>query len=136
MSIKIQKPAIDIGIITNNLQKMLAFYRDYLGLELEAVIDMPGGGVMHRFRAGDSIVKIIETDPQPSVAAAPGGIRGATGYRYWTLHVQDLLGMVDHLQAEGVEIVVPVKTIRDGVTIAIAADPDGNWVELLHNANL
>jgi glyoxylase I family protein len=134
MAIEIQKPAIDIGIITNNLEKMLVFYRDYLDLELEAVIDMPGGGVMHRLQAGESIVKIIETDPRPEVEAAPGGIRGATGYRYWTLHVTDLVGLVDQLQAEGVEVVVPVKTIREGVTIAIVADPDGNWVELLHNA--
>ncbi len=131
---EIQKPAIDIGIITNNLEKMLLFYRDCLALEPEAVIDMPGGGVMHRLKAGDSVVKIIETDPRPTLDAAPGGIRGATGYRYWTLHVQDLTSLVDHLQAEGVEVVVPVKTIRDGVTIAIVADPDGNWVELLHNA--
>lgn len=130
----IQKPAIDIGIITNNLEPMLVFYRDCLGLEVEAVIDMPGGGVMHRLKAGDSIVKVIETDPKPDASAPPGGIRGATGYRYWTLHVTELAARIDQLQAEGVEVVVPVKTIREGVTIAIVADPDGNWVELLHNA--
>ncbi len=133
---EIQKRAIDLGIITNNLEKMLVFYRDNLALEVEGVIDMPGGGVMHRLKAGDSIVKIIETDPKPEVDAPPGGIRGATGYRYWTIHVEDLTGVIDHLQAEGVEVMVPVKTIRDGVTIAIVADPDGNWVELLHNANI
>ena len=132
---QIQKPAIDIGIITNNLEQMLAFYRDCLGLEIEAVIPMPGGGTMHRFKAGDSIVKVIELDPQPNAVAPPGGIRGATGYRYWTLHVNELAELVDRLQTEGVEVVVPVKTIRDGVTIAIVADPDGNWVELLHNAD-
>ena len=130
----IQKPAIDIGIITNNLEPMLVFYRDCLGLEVEAVIDMPGGGVMHRLKAGDSIVKVIETGPKPDASAPPGGIRGATGYRYWTLHVTELAARIDQLQAEGVEVVVPVKTIREGVTIAIVADPDGNWVELLHNA--
>jgi hypothetical protein len=26
---------------------------------------------------------------------------------------------------------VPAKVVREGVTIAIIADPDGNWVELL-----
>jgi len=26
------------------------------------------------------------------------------------------------------------KTIREGVAIAIVADPDGNWVELLENS--
>ena len=131
---RVQKSAIDLGIITNNLEPMLAFYRDLLELEVEAVIDMPGGGVMHRFKAGDSIIKVIETDPKPEVNAAPGGIRGATGYRYWTLHVMNLAGAMDKLEAAGVKIVVPSKTIRPGVKIAIVADPDGNWVELLSNA--
>lgn len=131
---RVQKSAIDLGIITNNLEPMLAFYGDLLELEVEAVIDMPGGGVMHRFKAGDSIIKVIETDPKPEVNAAPGGIRGATGHRYWTIHVMDLPGAMDKLEAAGVKIVVPSKTIRNGVTIAIVADPDGNWVELLNNA--
>ena len=131
-----QKAAIDIGIITNNLQPMLNFYGGQLGLSVESVIDMPGGGVMHRFQAGDSIVKVIETDPKPDLEAAPGGIRGATGYRYWTMHVNDLEGMVASLEAVGAKIVVPVKEIRAGITIAIVADPDGNWVELLNKAEM
>ena len=131
-----QKAAIDIGIITNNLQPMLNFYGEQLGLSVESVIDMPGGGVMHRFQAGDSIVKVIETDPKPDLEAAPGGIRGATGYRYWTLHVNDLEGMVASLEAVGAKIVMPVKEIRAGITIAIVADPDGNWVELLNKAEM
>ncbi len=131
-----QKAAIDIGIITNNLQPMLNFYGEQLGLSVESVIDMPGGGVMHRFQAGDSIVKVIETDPKPDLEAAPGGIRGATGYRYWTMHVNDLEGMVASLEAVGAKIVVPVKEIRAGITIAIVADPDGNWVELLNKAEM
>lgn len=133
MSQGIQKPAIDIGIITNNLDAMLEFYRDTLGLELEAVIDMPGGGVMNRFKVGESIVKIIETDPKPEISAPPGGIRGATGYRYWTLHVNDLAAALSAVTTAGHKVVVPEKTIRPGVSIAIVADPDGNWVELLHN---
>ena len=131
----IQKSAIDLGIITNNLDAMLTFYGEQLGLEVESVIDMPGGGVMHRFKVGDSIVIVIETDPQPNLTAAPGGIRGATGYRYWTLHISDLKDKVASLEAAGVKVVVPVKEIRTGITIAIVADPDGNWVELLNNSD-
>jgi|TARA_B100002003_G_scaffold196710_1_gene186951 predicted enzyme related to lactoylglutathione lyase len=129
----IQKNAIDIGIITNNLEAMLSFYSETLGLELEAVIDMPGGGVMNRFKVGDSIVKVIETDPQPSVEAAPGGIRAATGYRYWTIHVNNLVESVQKIEADGYKVVVPIREIRAGTTIAIVEDPDGNWVELLQN---
>lgn len=132
---KLQKNAIDIGIITNQLDAMLGFYRDDLGLEVEAVIDMPGGGIMHRLKAGDSVVKIIETDPRPELEAAPGGIRGATGYRYWTLHVSDLEQELARLKSAGHDIKVGPKQVRPGVTIAMVADPDGNWVELLQNAD-
>jgi glyoxylase I family protein len=31
----------------------------------------------------------------------------------------------------GIKVVVPPRVIRPGVTIAIVADPDGNWLELL-----
>jgi catechol 2,3-dioxygenase-like lactoylglutathione lyase family enzyme len=134
MTIELQKPALDLGIITNNLEPMLAFYQDTLGLPLAAVIDMPGGGVMHRYKVGESVLKIIETEPRPSVAAAPGGIRGATGLRYLTLHVTDLDAAVNAVQAAGQEVVVAQKTIRPGVNIAIVTDPDGNWVELLNNS--
>lgn len=134
MAVIVSKPAIDIGIVTNNLDAMLTFYRDTLGLEFEATIPMPGGGVMHRFKVGHSIIKIIETDPRPAASAAPGGIRGATGYRYWTISVSNLEACLARLAAKGSKIVVPAKVIREGVTIAIVADPDGNWVELLEQS--
>ncbi len=131
---EIQKAAIDLGIVTNNLEAMLEFYGDKLGLGFEATIPMPGGGVMHRYRVGDSVVKIVETEPRPPAEAAPGGIRAATGYRYWTIHVPDINGLVQKLESQGVDIAVPVKTIRPGVAIAMVVDPDGNWVELLENS--
>lgn len=34
------------------------------------------------------------------------------------------------------KIEVPAKVIREGVTIAIVTDPDGNWVELLENSRM
>ena len=133
MSLNIAKPAIDIGIVTNNPDAMLTFYRDTLGLEFEATIPMPGGGQMNRFRVGESVIKIVETDPKPETPAAPGGIRGATGYRYWTIWVSNLTESVEKIEAAGQQVVVPAKEIRPGVTIAIVTDPDGNWVELLEN---
>jgi predicted enzyme related to lactoylglutathione lyase len=133
MTIEIKKPAIDIGIVANNIDAMMGFYRDTLSLEFEATIPMPGGGKMNRFKVGDSVIKVIELDPKPSVEAATGGIRGATGYRYWTISVGNLNACVVKAEAAGSKIVVPAKEVRPGVTIAIIADPDGNWVELLEN---
>ena len=131
---QLQKDAIDIGIIAREIEPMLTFYRDVLELEFEAAIPFPGGGTMHRFKAGGSIVKVIELEPQPEVQAPRGGIRGATGYRYWTIHVEALEDCVEKIGAAGYRIIVPAREIRPGVSIAIVADPDENWVELLENS--
>lgn len=95
---------------------------------------MPGGGKMNRFKVGDSVIKVIELDPAPATPAAPGGIRGATGYRYWTIAVSNLVASVEKAAAAGATIVVAAKEVRPGITIAIIADPDGNWVELLEES--
>ena len=89
---------------------------------------------MNRFKVGDSIVKVIELDPAATLEAPPGGIRGATGYRYWTIHIPSLDETVTRIENDGYKVVMRPKTIREGVAIAIVADPDGNWVELLENS--
>lgn len=131
MSVNITKTSIDIGIVCNDIDAMLTFYGETLGLPLEGTIPMPGGGKMNRFKVGDSVIKVIELDPTPETQAAPGGIRGATGYRYWTITCSNLADCVTRAEAAGAKIVVAAKEVRPGITIAIIADPDGNWVELL-----
>jgi predicted enzyme related to lactoylglutathione lyase len=39
--------------------------------------------------------------------------------------------IVDACERAGRPIVVPITEIRPGAAIAIAEDPDGNWVEFL-----
>ena len=134
MGIEVQKRAIDIGIIAKDIDAMKTFYGEVLGLELEASIPMPGGGTMNRFKVGDSIIKVIELDSAAPAEAPPGGIRGATGYRYRTIHTPNLEGVLDKIIESGHKVVVPAKVIREGITIAIVADPDGNWVELLESS--
>jgi glyoxylase I family protein len=131
MTIDVKKNAIDIGIIAKDIEAMMGFYGEVLGLEFEAAIEMPGGGTMNRFKVGDSVIKVIELDPAAPSDAAPGGIRGASGYRYWTITVGNLEDCVAKAGDAGAKIVVPAKEVRTGVTIAIIEDPDGNWVELL-----
>ena len=134
MGMEVQKRAIDIGIIAKDIDTMMTFYGKVLGLELEASIPMPGGGTMNRFKVGDSIIKLIELEPPAPAESPPGGIRGATGYRYWTIHTPNLESVVNKIKDSGYKVVVPAKVIREGITIAIVADPDGNWVELLESS--
>jgi len=134
MGIKLTKDSIDLGIVVRDAAKALAFYRDTLGLEHIADTPMAGGGTMHRLMCGTSLIKVVAYDITPDAKAAPGGIQGASGYRYWTISVSNLEEVVAACEAKGYRVAVPVREIRPGVSIAMVEDPDGNWVELLRNA--
>ena len=131
MPLNITKDSINLGIITKDVEPMLKFYRDTLGLEMEGEMDMGGGGKMTRLKCGTTIIKLVVNGREPPAESAPGGIGGATGYRYWTITVSNIAEAVQECQDGGFKIVVPVTEFRPGVTIAIIEDPDGNWVELL-----
>ena len=131
MTMNITKTAIDLGIVTTNGPAMLDFYQEVLGLKSQGEMPMPGGtGVMHRLLCGDSLIKLVVLPAVP-VAAAPGGIQGAAGYRYWTITISNLPEMVQACSDAGHKVVMGTREIRPGVRIAIVADPDGNWVEFL-----
>ena len=131
MPVALTKPGIDLGIVTSNGPAMLGFYRDVLGLVFKGEMAMPGGaGTMHRLLCGDSLIKLVVMPSLPA-AAAPGGIQGAAGYRYWTMTVSNLAEMVQACTDAGHKLVFGAREIRPGVRVAMVTDPDGNWVEFL-----
>jgi catechol 2,3-dioxygenase-like lactoylglutathione lyase family enzyme len=134
VGIELQKDSIDLGIIVKDGEKALAFYRDTLGFNHEGDMPMGGGGTMHRLRCGTSLIKVIETGKPLENNAAPGGIMGATGYRYWTISVSNLEELVAECESKGYTIAMTPREIREGISIAMVEDPDGNWVELLQNS--
>jgi catechol 2,3-dioxygenase-like lactoylglutathione lyase family enzyme len=133
MGVKVAKDAIDLGIVTTNGEAMLAFYRDVLGFEHEGDIAMEHVGikVMHRLWFGKSLIKLVVPVKDPGVPAAPGGIQGGTGYRYWTMTIHNLDEVLSAVQAAGQKIVRPRTEVRPGVVIGMVEDPDGNWVEFI-----
>ena len=130
MSARLSKDSIDLGLVSRDAPACVAFYRDVLGFEDLGEAPMPGGS-MHRLRAGTSVLKIITLRRQPEAGAPPGGLRGGTGYRYWTLSVSNLAEVVAAAESAGRPVPVPPTELRPGATIAMIEDPDGNWVELL-----
>lgn len=135
MALKLTKDAIDLGIVTANPGPMVTFYRDVLGLEDQGTSPLPGGassgGTMYRLLCGTSLIKIVAPNTPPEAVAAAGGLRGATGYRYWTISISNLEEAVEACEAAGTPIRIKPTEIRPGVSIAMVEDPDGNWVELL-----
>lgn len=130
MGMNVVKDSIDLGIVTTNGPAMLGFYRDVLGLKHEGDMRMPFG-TMHRLLCGTTVVKLVVPDKAPPAKPAPGGLAGATGYRYWTVTVSNLDAVVAAAQAAGRAVPIQRTKVREGVEIAMLEDPDGNWVELL-----
>ena len=134
MTVKLAKPAIDLGIVISESARSLAFYCDLLGLEHVADVPMPiaGGGTMHRVQCGDSLLKLVNLTETPPHSVG-GGIPAALGYRYLTLIVTNLDEILGECADAGVPIIVPATTIREGTRIGMVADPDGNWVEFVES---
>jgi len=131
MSVSLSKAAIDLGIVTNNGDAMVAFYRDLLGFREEPSTPFPMGGTMFRLWCGDSLIKIVVPEPGAPEGPVAGPIAAATGYRYWTMRVDNLADVMAECEAAGVKVVIPLTEARPGVTIGMVEDPDGNWVEFV-----
>lgn len=131
MAVSLTKNSIDLGIVVKDADAALRFYRDTLGFEDQGTMPMPGGGIMYRLLCGSSLIKLVALAQAPAATAAPGGIQGATGYRYWTISVSNLDETAAACSTAGYKLAVKPREIRPGIRIAMIEDPDGNWVELL-----
>ena len=133
MGVKLKKDSIDLGIVVADAEKALAFYRDTLGFEFVATTPLAasGPGVMHRLMCGATMIKIVDPGRELAAKAPPGGIQGATGYRYFTISVTNLDEITATCDAAGYKVVVQPREIRPGVRISMVEDPEGNWVEFL-----
>lgn len=132
MARTITKPGFDLGIVTNNGDEMLEFYRDVVGLAYEATMKLEAVGIarMDRLRCSDSVLKLVT--PMADVAEGTGGgLEGCTGMRYFTIAVDDVAAAAADCEAAGAPVVWSPLEIRPGVTIAMVEDPDGNWVEFI-----
>lgn len=71
---KLSKQCIDVGVQTNNLDPMLSFWRDEVGLPYEELLKVGGGTHQHRLTLNGSVFKLNSIrDPLPA--------SGDTGYR-------------------------------------------------------
>lgn len=72
--IELAKPALDVGLFTNDREAMLAFWQETVGLPFQELLPIGGGVQQHRHAIGESVLKINHSrDPLPD--APPGGIR-------------------------------------------------------------
>jgi catechol 2,3-dioxygenase-like lactoylglutathione lyase family enzyme len=73
-TMQLSKPRMDVGLYTNNLEPMLAFWRDEIGAVFEGLNPMGPGRVQHRHDLNGSVLKINHYE-EPLTPAAPSGYR-------------------------------------------------------------
>lgn len=130
MKLDLLMPGIEVGIVTTNLDAMVAFYEGFLELEFQGEIEFTGGS-QRRYSLGNSVLKLVtySTPPRPPV---PGGGRAQAGVRYFTIGVQNLTAVAGVIAASPYEVVEELTEFAPvpGMGWMFVADPDGNWVEL------
>jgi hypothetical protein len=97
---------------------------------------IPGGSRMWQFACGPCTVKLVTHERTPASANPPGGSRGGTGLRYWTMGVDDIEAAVAKCEAAGAPIPLGVTQLVPGIRIAMIEDPEGNVVEFLESRPL
>ena len=94
-----------IGIAVHDIDAALLFYRDALGLEVEAAEDVPSQRVRaHLIPVGQAALELLEATASDSPIAKYLEKRGP-GIHHVTLRVDDIRAALDHLRARGVRLV-------------------------------
>src|SRR5688572_1890123 len=94
-----------VGIAVSNIDDALAFYRDALGLEIEAPEEVASQRVRaHFIPAGDAALELLEATADDSPIAKYVSRRGP-GLHHITLRVDDIRGVLVRLKAKGVRLI-------------------------------
>lgn len=101
---QLAKPALDVGLYTNNLDPMLAFWQEQAGVPFAELLPVGGGVHQHRHAIGDSVLK-INHPRTPVDRGQPTGLARLTVY------------------SAGVD--VPVELIDPDGNEVVLAPPDG-----------
>ncbi len=124
--------AIDVGVVVDDLERSLEFYRDLLSLPVvsEVTTSLIGQGRMVQLKYGPSLIKLVKLEKTPP-RRGPTGIDTNLGYRYITLLVSDIAAIMTRIEQDDIPIVMPVTQHGKGTTIAMVQDPDGNIIEFV-----
>ena len=108
-----------VGIAVANLSDALAFYRDALGLEVEAPEEVASQRVRaHFIPVGDWAIELLEATAEDSPIAKYLAKRGP-GLHHITLRVDDIRAALAHLKAKGVRLID--ETPREGAHGSLVA---------------
>ena len=129
MGSRMAKPALDVGLVTRDAERLLRFYEGVAGFERQPSLTLPEVGTIHKLACGHSILRVLvpTTPPEPDGAAS---FSARAGIRYLTLEVEDIDAAVEAVRAFGGTVTLAPFVLRPGRRVAQVADPDGNMIEL------
>jgi catechol 2,3-dioxygenase-like lactoylglutathione lyase family enzyme len=138
--LQIANPALELAVITHRPEDMLRFYRDVLGFRYQMRLDFPSPsgnqdlgvppGYQHRLEAGGMLIKLIHCPGADIRQDPPERAYAATGMRFLTVVVHNLLEAVETCRTGGGRILHEPSCYDGDVYYAFVADPDGNEIEL------
>ena len=129
MTVQLLVQGFEVGIVTNNVDAMVTFYQDFLGLEFQGELAFAHGR-MKRFALGQSVLKLVTFDAPPAQSVPPAGGQAATGFRYVTLVAGNLREIFAKVEASEHKVGEPISEFQPGLGFFFVIDPDGNWIEL------
>lgn len=120
-----------VELVTDQPERMVAFYTDILGFRVKARdhIDKSGRGVpmnLAYLELGGSVVEIISYE---GATTAPAPKTDHLGYRMIALEVENMQRASEYLRECGVVIAWGPR-VRETSARAEIRDPDGNPIEL------
>ncbi len=140
---------LEIGLVVNDMPKMIDFYVNLLGLKLVADNEAKAGGstavgtTPHGYRIvrlqtpyGER-VKFVQTNKEPpQPAPIPKWVYERHGLCYLTFVIADMQEIVKGLKDKGVKMMSqePVE-VRPGVFCLNVLDPEGNFIEFVEQAD-
>ena len=141
---------LEVGISVSDLERMIEFYRDVLGLDYINLHDMsPEKGAaaticakgyrVARLQAetGERI-KLLQAATPPESRDSAGDILQYRGPVYLTFIVDDLDNVIHKLKAHGVHLRTGDEKVevREGTFLVFAEDPEGNYVEFVEYGDI
>ena len=132
MTLRLSRPALDVGIVVNDLNRARLFYETVLGLEVAAEVrtSIVGDGTMIMLRCGFSRVKLLRFD-RPAAADEVHHLAGRIGIGYLTLPIDNLSDVLHEAARHDVAVHQPLTDLPRGGQMVMLRDPEGNIVELV-----
>ena len=143
-SLKMTVP-LEFGISTVDMDRMIKFYTEVLGLKLVADVKVPPemstrtGATPHGYRIvrlqtpyGERI-KLVQAGKPPKLSEVPNYVQERQGFAYLTFVIADLDGVIKRLKEHGVKLLSGGEKVevRSGVFAIYSIDPEGNFVEFV-----